>query len=321
MRAQIASRRGADMVVSERRLVQRCEYTVPQHVCQEGCYWISSPVDDQMTARIVLITPELALGWLKRNGKNRTFSRETAKTLAAEMSNGYWKVNGESIIFDTDGVLIDGQHRLQGVVNSGHEYRAPVITGIQAAVRPTVDTGKKRSGAANLQMAGEKNSTILASALLMWKGYAVRDVRVMTHPAAGGPGRRASIPRIMQYVNEVPGIREAVTEAMSLRPSGAGRALVPASEVAMIWLAIVESGASRDRANQFLGCVLSGFNLPENSPIVGLRRRLIDSIRPGLRMDKRERLALVLKTWQLWSTEQTRKVIRWETDEPFPFLN
>ena len=89
----------------------------------------------------------------------------------------------------------------------------------------------------------------------------------------------------------------------------------------MIWLAIVESGASRDRANQFLGCVLSGFNLPENSPIVGLRRRLIDSIRPGLRMDKRERLALVLKTWQLWSTEQTRKVIRWETDEPFPFLN
>jgi hypothetical protein len=274
-----------------------------------------------MTARMVLLTPDIALGWLKRNDKNRTFSRETARTLAAEMSRGYWRENGESIIFDTDGILIDGQHRLQGVVNSGHEYRVPVITGIQAAVRPTVDTGKKRSGAANLQMAGEKNSTILASALILWRGYAARDVRAMTHPATGSPDRRTSIPRIMEYVSEVPGIREAVSASMSLRPSGPGRSLVPASEAAMIWMAIVESGASRDRANQFLGCVLSGFNLAENSPIVGLRRRLIEHIRPGLRMDKPERLALVLKTWQLWSTEQTRKVIRWEVDEGFPFLS
>ena len=89
----------------------------------------------------------------------------------------------------------------------------------------------------------------------------------------------------------------------------------------MVWLAIVKSGASEDRASQFLGSVLSGFNLTEDSPVVGLRRRLIDNIGPGLRMDKRERLALVLKTWLLWSTGQTRKVIRWETDESFPFLD
>ena len=309
------------MVVSDRRLVQRCEYTVPQHVCQEGCYWINNPVDAEMTSRVVILTPDIAKGWLRHNTLNRKFSRNGARSLSTEMARGYWRENGESIVFDREGILIDGQHRLQAVLNSGHKYLAPVVTGVSAVVRPTVDTGKKRSGAANLQMAGEKNSTILASALLLWKGYAARDVRVMTHPAAGGPGRRTSIPRIMQYVNEVPEIREAVAEAMSLRPSGAGRALVPASEVAMIWLAIIEAGASKDRANQFLGCVLSGFNLSENSPIIGLRRRLIDSIRPGLRMDKRERLALVLKTWQLWSTEQTRKVIRWETDEPFPFLS
>ena len=37
-------------------------------------------------------------------------------------------------------------------------------------------------------------------------------------------------------------------------------------------------------------------------------------------MDKRERIALLLKTWQLWSTGKTRKVLRWEADEGFPFL-
>ena len=101
-----------------------------QHECREGCYWIDDPVDQVMTARIAWITPEIALGWLKRNDDNRTFSRDSARTLASEMSNGYWKENGESMIFDTEGDLIDGQHRLLGVVKSGHECLVPVIAGV-----------------------------------------------------------------------------------------------------------------------------------------------------------------------------------------------
>ena len=318
--ARLLSEREAILATTTSSISMACPAGV-QHHCGQWCYWIAEPVDQRMTSRVVLITPGMALGWLKRNDKNRTFSRKAAKDLSYEMANGYWKENGESIIFDWAGMLIDGQHRLQAVVKSGHNYLVPVITGVEAAVRPTVDTGKKRSGAANLQMAGEKNAAVLSATLVLWRGYAARDVPAMTHPAQGNPERRTSIPRIMEYVSEVPGIREAVTKSLALRPAGPGRALVPASEAAMVWLAIVKSGASEDRANQFLGSVLAGFNLTEDSPVVGLRRRLIDNIGPGLRMDKRERLALVLKTWLLWSTGQTRKVIRWETDESFPFLD
>ena len=299
---------------------RRCRDATIRHICREACYWIAEPVDDEMAARIVLVTPEIALAWLDRNDQNRALSRDTAKVLSAEMSNGYWRENGESVVFDRAGILIDGQHRLQAVLNSGHTYRVPVITGIEAEARPTVDTGKKRSGAANLQMAGEKNGAVLSSALIMWRGYAARDARAMTHPASREPEFRTSIPRIMEYVDEVPGIREAVSESLALRAAGPGRAFVPSSEVALVWLAIVASGASKSRAKEFLGCVLSGFNLTEDSPIVGLRRRLLEGLRPGLRLDKRERLALVLKTWQLWSTGRTRKVIVWSPVEPFPFL-
>ena len=76
-----------------------------------------------------------------------------------------------------------------------------------------------------------------------------------------------------------------------------------------------------ERADEFLGSVLSGYDLAEGNPIIALRRRLIDQMGPGLKMDKRERLALILKTWLLWSTGQTRKVIKWDTTEPFPFLD
>jgi len=297
-----------------------CREATVQHICREGCYWIDDPVNEVMTSRTVLVTPEIALEWLKRNDHNRTFTRGTARALAAEMQRGYWKENGESIVFDANGVLIDGQHRLQAVLNSGHEYLVPVITGVQAAARPTVDTGVKRTAANNLQMADQQNSAVLAATIMLWRGYQAKNARQMTHPASVAPEDRVSIPRVLEYLEEWPGLKEAARQSLALRPSGQGRSLVPSSEAAMIWFAIVQSGASRDRANQFLGSVLSGFNLPEDSPIIGLRRRLIDQLGSGLRMDKRRRIALVLKTWQLWSTGKTRKVIRWEPTEPFPFL-
>ena len=294
----------------------QCRYTVPQHICREECYWITQPIDEEMTSRIVLITPRIALQWLKRNDVNRTFSRANARVLTSEMSRGFWKANGESIVFDTDGVLIDGQHRLQAVLSAGHEYLAPVITGVLAEARPTVDTGMKRSTANNFQMAGESNAGTLAATIILWKGYQARIVKEMTHPEL-----RLSVSGAMDYLKEWPGLREAATAARKLRPAATGRMLVPTSEVAMVWFAIVSSGASKSRANEFMGSVLSGFDLSPGNPILALRRRLSDHMRTGHRMHKRERLALLLKTWQLWSTGQTRKVIRWEFDQDFPFLD
>ena len=286
-----------------------------QTVCSDGCPWIDTLNDQTMTARVLLITPEIAKRWLRRNESNRLFSRENARSLAEEMSAGYWRENGESIVFDRAGSLIDGQHRLQGVVNSGHDYLCVVVTGIESEVRPTVDTGQKRTSANNLQMSGEKNASTLAATILLWRGYESRQVSEMTHPY-----KRTSISGILEYLGEWPELREAVQTARHLIPQKQGRAIMPSSEVAMVWYAIVHSGASRERANEFLGSVLSGFDLGPGNPILALRRRLMEHMRPGHRMHKRERLALVLRAWQLWSTGQTRKVLRWEPEMPFPFL-
>jgi hypothetical protein len=125
----------------------------------------------------------------------------------------------------------------------------------------------------------------------------------------------------MDDLQSYPELRIAVQRSMALRPSGKGRSLIPTSESALVWQAITTSGSSMERADEFLGSVLSGYDLAEGNPIIALRRRLIDQMGPGLRMNKRERIALVLKTWQLWSVGQTRKVMKWEITEPFPFLD
>ena len=242
-----------NMVTTTRTNTQRrCQpddmfYDV-HHVCRKGCYWIDDPVDQTMASRIVRLTSEIALSWLKRNMENRPFSRDAARLLAAEMNRGYWRENGEAVIFDTKGILIDGQHRLQAVVNSNHEYLVPVITGIQSKVRPTVDTGKKRSGAQNLQMAGEKNASVLAAVLTLWKGYIAHDLRAMTHPASASPEQRTTIPRIMEDLQHYPELKVAAQRSMALRPGGQGRALISSSEAALIWQAITWSGATAERA-------------------------------------------------------------------------
>ena len=144
----------------------------------------------------------------------------------------------------------------------------------------------------------------------------------MTHPASASPEQRTTIPRIMEDLQHYPELKVAAQRSMALRPGGQGRALISSSEAALIWQAITWSGATAERAEEFLGSVLSGYNLSEGNPIIALRRRLIDQMGPGLRIDKKERLALILKTWQLWSTGQKRKVLKWEVgNEPFPFLS
>ena len=295
----------------------KCFESTRQHICRAGCYWIEKPTHESMTQHIVLLTPEIALTWLKRNDINRPFSRGNARLLADEMTAGRWKENGESIVFDTDGTLIDGQHRLQAVLNSGREYLVPVVTGIAAAVRPTVDTGRKRTTANNLGMAGESNAATLAAALLLWKGYESRQVQGVS----GNTFQKSSVASIMEFLDQWPHMREAVRRAKALLPKGHGRAVIPASEVAVLWYAIVDVGNSPERADEFLSSVLLGHNVAPGNPILALRRRLIDHMRPGMRMAKRERLALALKAWQLWSTGQKRQVLRWEPGQEFPYLS
>ena len=295
-----------------------CEDGTVQHICEETtCWaWIANPADDRMTARVVRLTPAIAAQWLDRNHQNRPMSRTNATTLGDEMVNGYWSENGESIVFDTHTppILVDGQHRLQAVIDTGHGYNCVVVTGVDPGARPTVDRGMKRSAANNLQMQGELNGSALAATIVLWAGYERRKATDMTQ------SRRMSVSALSEFLARWPRLRDAVTAARKLRPAGQGRTMVPMSEVALIWMAICDSGESEERANEYLGAVLSGFDLSPGNPVLALRRRLQDQVSMAHRMLKRERLALILRTWQLWSAGASRKQIRWDASQDFPFL-
>lgn len=83
---------------------------------------------------------------LEQNTNNyRTTKEHVVKMYADEMSNGRWMVNGDSIRFDKNGVLIDGQHRLKGVIKSGIAQEFVVVEDLDPECVKTIDIAHKRS--------------------------------------------------------------------------------------------------------------------------------------------------------------------------------
>ncbi|EIP99475.1 hypothetical protein OpiT1DRAFT_03993 [Opitutaceae bacterium TAV1] len=94
---------------------------------------------------IATVTPETASEWLKRNEGNRRLSPVHVKRLAQEMRAGRWALGNDAITFDANGRLVNGQHRLTAVRESGMAAQFAVLRGVSPSARDVMDMGHKRS--------------------------------------------------------------------------------------------------------------------------------------------------------------------------------
>lgn len=107
-----------------------------------------------ISVSIVYITPEIAKHYLSYNTKNRTKSDKSVTFLTQQMQKGLFIENGESIVFDKNMKLTDGQHRLMAIIKSGKSYHIPVVKGVNVKSMATYDTGKNRSASDVLSING-----------------------------------------------------------------------------------------------------------------------------------------------------------------------
>lgn len=94
-----------------------------------------------------VITPEIAADMLTRNVGNRALRRSTWQAYAADMKAGKWKQTHEAIAVDSAGNLINGQHRLTAIVNTGISQMFWVATyqGNENALSLPIDYGARRT--------------------------------------------------------------------------------------------------------------------------------------------------------------------------------
>ena len=110
-----------------------------------------------MESKILTITPEMAKEMLSRNMKNnRRINHDTVKRYARIMKIGGWNLTHQGIAFDDNGVLIDGQHRLEAIVTANVPVQMMATYGVEHKDGEafSIDTGTKRSTLNIIQISG-----------------------------------------------------------------------------------------------------------------------------------------------------------------------
>jgi len=102
---------------------------------------------------IVSVTPNIARAWLARNTSNRKIQPDRVRLYAEAIRNGTWEVHGQGLTFSKEGVLLDGQHRLNAIIDAGMPARLSVFLGARQSAVDGIDAGQERSNGQRMMMA------------------------------------------------------------------------------------------------------------------------------------------------------------------------
>jgi hypothetical protein len=144
-----------------------------------------------------LITPQIAATYMERNfDRNRSLRKGWIATLKQVMAAGEFRPTHQGIAFDEQGHLIDGQHRLQAVIESGISVWLLVARDVPRDAVLTIDLHARRNPADQIRIVDEScspNNTDVAIARVMRSG-------AREYPRGGGNDYLFSTERIHQFL-------------------------------------------------------------------------------------------------------------------------
>lgn len=95
--------------------------------------------------KIEQIDPKTAESYLNYNKLNRPLRKGGVEKFASDMKSGNWGLTHQAIAFDEQGNILDGQHRLWAIVESGKTIEMPVARGLDPSARDYIDQGIPRT--------------------------------------------------------------------------------------------------------------------------------------------------------------------------------
>jgi len=248
------------------------------------------------------VTPKIASEYLKRNTMNRPINQSHLKTVCKMMREGKWASNGDTIRFAQSGELLDGQHRLMAVCQTGVPQEMIIVRGLDVDVFTTIDSGAKRTSGDILSLAGYKNYNALAAAsrmaLLVQRG----GHPFFVHDKSYAP----TSDEILEFVQSNPLMIEATEFSRSLNFL---RKLMSPSSTAYLYYAAASIGEA-DKIKSFL------HNVNEVSPesikttAYMLRERLIENKSAREKMRRPDVLALAIKAYRHFREGRTVKILK-----------
>lgn len=255
----------------------------------------------EANAEWVTVTPQKAAEWLKTAQDNyRNVSEKTVLSYAIAMENGEWGENGETIKFDSEGRMWDGQHRLHAVVLADAPVKMLVVYNVED--QRGVDVGKNRTLGDYLknQDVGVTSSNTLAEAIrFLWE---------LQHGKYSGKKYgtiRPSHSALLEFMEkEHPNLPASVEKC---KP----KSLLPRGHIAGYHCLF--SRYDVDMANEFAEAlrVSDELYLDSKDPVKKLRDKLIkDAMKTVSKMPRKTKTATAISAWNYWVDRKTPKSLR-----------
>jgi hypothetical protein len=250
------------------------------------------------------VTPRTAESWLKKNTRNRSLRETRVFGLVGVLQRDEWRLTGDCVVFDTEGALLNGQHRLTAIVESGVAADLVVLRGVEPEAQDVMDRGLPRSLADTLKMRGHKSWFGLASAL-NWT-FRLDYIERTGNVHYSVPGERPTTPQALKVLEDNPDLPTYVKDALPV--------------VRMLKLRNGLTAALYHRfalidpndADAFMDRLCSGLELTATSPIHHLRKMLVLDANATARMPDYRVAAVTCKAWNAWREGKPVQSLAWK---------
>ena len=167
-------------------------------------------------------------------------------------------MDGSAVRFDTNGVLLDGQHRLDACIKAGVPIKTLMVTGIDPEASIIMDTGAKRTASDMLKLQGvsDANGNTIAAAIRILIGYSTGEVNQV----------RATNSEVYQVATNHPGLAESISRL--------GSCPVERSLVSALHYTMVADGLAKS-ADDWRTTWVDGIPAYEGDPAHRLRERFL----------------------------------------------
>lgn len=237
----------------------------------------------------VRISPPLARRLIELNSENnRNLLVRTKERYARDMRNGKWREKtGQVITIDTNGRIINGQHRLHAIVESGVTLRFDLCFGVEPQDIVVIDALKARDTNAIIRVAGGRDLSGVGAIvrwLLSWE----------RGQYTGTSGNFTPTPiEIYERVEAEPDVFAA---AAARGKDAQNRNLAPNRVAGMAYYLFraIDIPEADDFFDQFVSGIYNTSD-PDTSAIYRLREKMLR--RRALKLDSATQLALIITAW------------------------
>jgi hypothetical protein len=257
------------------------------------------------TATWQKITPDIAEEMLKRLTINRKLIVTHLSFLVREMKSGHWKINGDAIRFSPKR-LLDGQHRLHAIIQSGVAQWMLVVEEIEDEAYESIDVGRGRQAGDVLSSMKYANPFMMAAT--------ARFIWFFDNKYSLDVSMRISNNEIVEIIRKYPFIQficDYISTKIPMRASPITAALT-----------LISRRAGREMTMYFAEKLCIGAELRADDPIKFFRDRwMMESTHRSSRGERVVWIAMLIKTYNAWvAGKKTNQCETWRqaAGEHFP---